>query len=90
MNLLITPMLVGLLVSSSPNAGECLSESAVRPCENCAIKVSAHAASDHLERQARKHTGYYLTLLRARQDAGSAPANALRQYSARIAPDTAQ
>jgi hypothetical protein len=90
MALLITPMLViGLLVSPAPIAGECTGDLSIaaRTCENCAVKVSAHGASDRLERQARKHAGYYLMLLQAQRKAGSVPAEA-PEFSARVEPIT--
>lgn len=85
MNLLISPLLIiGLLASTSPDAGQCVAAeiSAATVCETCAVKASIPAASDQLDRQARKHTEFYLTLVRAQQKAGAEPAGA-RQYSAR-------
>lgn len=91
MALLITPMLViGLLVSNAPIAGECTGDLSVAAgaCESCAIKVSTHDhdADDRLERQARKHAGYYLMLLQAQRKAGSVPAEA-PTFSARAEPN---
>lgn len=86
MNLLIAPLLViSLIVSASPEAGQCVEEiGAAYTCANCTVKagtVNALSAPDRLNHQARKHVGYYLTLVRAQQDLNK-PAEA-RQYSAR-------
>lgn len=94
MNLFITPLLIlGLLISPAPDAGECVVEpAATRSCESCAIKVSIpQARTDLLDRKAGKHADYYRVLMRAQQETGATPAPV--QYSARaemIAESTAQ